>query len=660
MQRSRTFGIVAHIDAGKTTLTERMLFDAGAQSWLGSVDDGTAAMDWLPEERARGISITAGATRVSWGGHLLQIVDTPGHVDFIAEVERCLHVLDGVVVLIDAVRGVESQTEVVWAQADVRQLPRLVFVNKLDRPGADFAAVVAELGERLECRPLPVVVPLPDARGGFAGLGDALTGAVQWFEGRPGEEVAPRLQALLAAAHERVVEAAADRCEAVLADAIAGKRIAPERLLAVLRPAFLRGELVPVAGGSALWNRGVDWLLDAVVAWLPSPLEGLRQGLWTVERAGDPAAPFCAFVFKVQHLDEVWNYVRVVRGTVRPGQEWVRGRSPGAPRPVTTIWSVRADRADPVDAAGPGDIVVLPGELGLRTGDSICAPIEPVVAPTPRFPAPVLAETFEPELAADGARLFATLRQFAIDDPTLRVDRDQDRILVRGMGELHLDIIAERARARTGIRFQASKPSVDRREVVRSEAVGAAEVRALVAGVERSARCQVRVVPQPEAGPARVVGTADDAAAGVALAELRERVLHGRSGPLFDCEVRLESAQCPGATPVEAMLQQAAARALEQALELGGVEQCQPWVDLEITAPEEAAAAVLADLGARGAELVSVAAGRLGARLQGRAPLQRMLGYVTKLRSMTKGRGQVWLRPAGYRAAGGERDGDAW
>lgn len=661
MQRSRTFGIVAHIDAGKTTLTERVLFDAGAQSWLGSVDDGTAAMDWLPEERSRGISITAAATRVSWSGHLLQIVDTPGHVDFVAEVERCLHVLDGVVVLVDAVRGVESQTEVVWGQAGVRQLPRLVFVNKLDRPGADFATVVAELGERLECRPLPVVVPLPDERGGFGGLGDALTGAVQWFEGRPPEPLALRLHALLAAAHERVVEAAADRDEAVLADALAGTRIAPERLRAVLRPAFLRGELVPVVGGSALWNRGVDWLLDAVVAWLPGPLEGVRQGLWTLERAGDPAAPFCAFVFKVQHLDEVWNYVRVLRGRVRLGDSWVRGRNPGAPRLVTAIWSVRADCADPVDVAGPGDIVVLPGELGLRTGDSICAPAVPISALAPRFPAPVLAVTFEPERHADSPRLFAALREFAIDDPTLRVDRDQDHIVVRGMGELHLDIVAERARARTGVDFQASKPRVDRREVVRREAVAAAEVRAMVGGVERSARCQVRVVPRVDSGPAGVIGgSADaDAAALVAVAELRERVLHGRSGPLYDCEVVLEAAECPGEPVVEAMLQQAAARAFQQALQLGEVEQCQPWVDLEITAPEEAAAAVLADLGARGAELASVAAGRLGARLLGRAPLQRMLGYVTKLRSMTKGRGQVWLRPAGYRGVGTTSEGEA-
>ena len=273
MERMRTFGIVAHIDAGKTTLTERILFDTGAQSWVGSVDDGTAAMDFLPAERTRGISIGAAASRVAWGKHGLQVVDTPGHVDFVAEVERCLRVIDGVVVIVDAVRGVESQTRAVWQQTVAAGLPKLVFVNKLDRPGADFAAVLDEVAEELECKAVATVVPLLDEGGHFTGLGDALTGAVQWFEGQPDAAIVPRLQAELRAAHERLLEAAADHDDAVMAAVVGGEQVGADRLRAALRVAFLKGALVPVLAGAALYNRGVDWLLDAVVAFFPgSPI----------------------------------------------------------------------------------------------------------------------------------------------------------------------------------------------------------------------------------------------------------------------------------------------------------------------------------------------------------------------------------------------------
>ncbi|MFY9344161.1 MAG: GTP-binding protein, partial [Planctomycetota bacterium] len=493
MDRLRTFGIVAHIDAGKTTLTERILFDSGAQGWIGNVDDGTATMDWMPAERQRGISITAAATRVQWGENVLQVVDTPGHVDFIAEVERCLHVLDGVVVLVDGVRGVESQTEVIWQQAVARGLPRLCFVNKLDREGADYGAVVRTLRARLDCRPLPIVVPLHDDARAFAGLGDARTGAVQWFDGAPPPALHRRLLDELRAAHELVVEAAADHDEAIFGDVLAGRAIAPARLLAALRAPFHRGEIVPVFGGAALWNRGVDWLLDAIVAWLPALSEVPRTGLWSAERAGDPEAPFGGLVFKVQHVDAVWNFVRVVRGRLRPGVRWCSGGEPALGGTLGELWHVHADRHTAVGLAGPGEILVVPGELGLRTGATLCDPSAPLVLPAPRFPAPVLGVAFEPARAEDGARLLAVLRELAVDDPTLLVEPDQDRIVVRGMGELHLDIVADVVRSRSGLAFTTSRPAVDRRETVAGAGTGAAEVRAHVGGVERAVRCVVGI-----------------------------------------------------------------------------------------------------------------------------------------------------------------------
>lgn len=654
MDRLRTFGIVAHIDAGKTTLTERILFDAGAQAWMGSVDDGTAAMDWMPAERARGISITAAASRVRWGGHTMQVVDTPGHIDFVAEVERCLHVLDGVVVLLDGVRGVESQTEAVWGQAASRGLPRLVFVNKLDREGADFAAVVEALAARLDCRPVPVVVPLRDDDGAFAGLGDALSGQVQWFVGRPSSTVAARIGAELLAAHDRVVEAVADRDDAVFADALAGRRIAADRLRMLLRNEFQAGRLVPVLCGAALWNRGVDWLLDAVVAYLPGPAAMPRQGLWATPEAGDANAPFCGFVFKVQHVDAVtWNFVRIVRGTLRAGDSWVRGRG-GPAMAAAELWVVQADRHEAVASGGPGEILVLPGEFGLRTGDSLCAPFAPMLLPAPKFPAPVLAMVFEPERAEDRPRLAQALRDLAVDDPTLRVDIDRDRLMVRGMGELHLEIVAELARARSGVAFQGSRPQVDRRETVEWVGNGEAEARALIGGAECAAICAVEVRPVAGGGPATLLDEAVGPGRDLAAGELRLLMASGlRVGPMFDLVVALRRAECSAAEPNGPLLELAASRALEQAMAAARPVALEPWVAFEVWGPEDGVPAVMADLAARGAEVGAVAAGGLGARITGCASLARMLGYVTKLRSVTRGRGRVQMRPAGYRPVRG-------
>lgn len=648
MDRLRTFGIVAHIDAGKTTLTERILFDTGAQSWVGSVDDGTATMDFMPAERSRGISITSAASRVAWGDHALQVVDTPGHVDFVAEVERCLRVIDGVVVLVDAVRGVESQTRAVWQQTVAAGLPRLVFVNKLDRTGSAFNAVLDEVKEQLECTPVAIVLPLRDKDGQFAGLGDALTGAVQWFEGRPGPEEVPALQQRLMQAHERLVEVAADHDAEVMAAVVAGDTVAPERLRAALRAAFLTGEVVPVLCGAALYNRGVDWLLDAVVAFFPSVVDLAARGLWATKGAGDASQPFCGLVFKVQHLDEVWNYVRVVRGRLIAGSSLMRGQKQGVPSVVVPeLWAMRADRHEVVASAGPGEIVVVPGDHGWRTGETVCDPEHPIVMPSPKFPVPVLAVTFEPDVAEDGSKVFKAVHEQAIDDPTLRVAREHDRIVVRGMGELHLEIVADTVRSRAGVPFRVSKPWVDRRESIRTAATGAAEIRAMIAGVERSARCEV--VLEPVAGPsaATVVVAASGGMVAVAESELRNRLASGlRTGPLHGAQLSLVSVASD--SDAEALVEQAASKAFENAVAEAGLVELEPWVSFEVLTPAASSTAVLADLASRGGEVGNMTAGRMGARLSGRAPLSRMLGYVTRLRSVTKGLGQVVMRPDGF------------
>jgi elongation factor G len=650
MERLRTFGIVAHIDAGKTTLTERILYSTGAQPFAGNVDDGTATMDWMPAERARGISITAAATRVSWAEHTLQVVDTPGHVDFTAEVERCLFVLDGVLVVVDGVRGVESQTETVWQQSTQRGLPRLVFVNKLDREGADFAAVVKELGERLECRPLPLVIPLLDDAGQFAGLGDALAGAVQWFDGAPDAATAARIRGELLAAHERVVDFASETDEAILRDALAGQRIAAARLRAVVRQRMLAGAVVPTLCGAALWNRGVDWLLDAAVALLPGIGELPPVGLWSTAGAGDPDHPFLGFVFKVQHVDgEIWNFLRIVRGRLVPGQSFENvGRLDRSLR-CPAIWAMRADNHVELAQAEPGEIVVLPGDLGLRTGDTVASSVQLEWIAAPRFPEPVLAVTFEPERVEDIPAVASALAELAADDPTLRVDREADRVVVRGMGELHLEVVADLVRQRTGVKLQPARPRVDRRETVRGEGVGAAEVHAQVAGSDRFARCAVQVVPVAGDLPATVTAADGLPAAEAAREELTERLRHGlKVGEVRGVAVELTAIAVDRAGTLLPLVQQAAAMALAEAMTNAGLVVLEPRVRLEVRCPEESSAPVLADLQAKGAEIEGVAAGRLGAVITGRATLERMLGYVTRLRSLTRGRGQVSLQPAGY------------
>jgi elongation factor G len=496
-----------------------------------------------------------------------------------------------------------------------------------------------------------LVVPLLDADGNFAGLGDALTGAVQWFTGRPDATLIPSLQAMLGAAHERVVEVAADCDPAVMASVVAGEAVAPERLRAALRGAFLAGELVPVLAGAALYNRGVDWLLDAVVGFFPSVSDLPARGVWSVAGAGSPVGAFCGFVFKVQHFDQVWNYVRVVRGRVVAGAAVIRGQRPQSGSSVVSeLWLMKADRHDVVASAGPGEVVVVPGDLGWRTGDTVCDASDPVVLVSPKFPAPVLAVTFEPELAEQGGQIYAAVRELAIDDPTLRVARDYDRIVVRGMGELHLEIVADLARLRAAVAFRVSKPRVDRRETIARPATAMAEAHTVIGGIEQVACCEVSVAPVAGGNPAVLRVATEGVMVPVAVAELQTRLVAGsRVGSLHGME--LVVTQVSGTTTTEALVEQAAAKAFATAIAAAELVELEPWVAFEVLAPAASSAAVLADLGARGGEVSNLAAGRLGSRLTGRAPLARMLGYVTRLRSITKGLGQVVIRPDGFAPA---------
>lgn len=656
--RLRNLAIVAHVDAGKTTLTERILFDAGLQRWMGEVEHGTAAMDWLPEEQERRISITAAATRVVWRQHVLQIVDTPGHVDFIAEVERCLRVVDGAVVLIDGVRGIESQTVTVWSEADHWSVPRLCFVNKLDRAGADYEGLLQGLRERFGVRPVAVVVPALDPSNGLAGLLDAVTGAVQWYRGTaPTESERQEIRRRFQVANERVVEAAADLDPSVMADVVAERPVSPERLRDAIRSGCLGGALVPTLCGSALHNRGVDWLLDAMCDLLPSPLDRSRRPI-DPEPPPDPAAPFCGYLFKVQHCGaEVWSFVRVFRGVLRQRDTFHCARVPGAAFAAAELWIMHAGTHHQVTAAGPGEIVVIPGDLGLRTGDTLHQPGAPIELSAAVFPEPVLAATFEPLAAADAGRILGALHELELDDPTLRIECESGTGLpiVHGMGELHLDVVASRLRARIGPVFQRSGLRVDRRETVKAVGRAGAEARMSRDGEESSAVVELEIGPSTAGNRVRAAaGLGTQPLVGAVLRELESRLATGlrTAAPAQGVTIELLGLELRGRQPdpaaAEVLVLQAASVALDRALAQAGIVVLQPWVVFAVRCPEESCSVVLADLAARGGTIRLVSAGRLGARIEGRGPLAAFLGYVTRLRSLTRGQGVADLLPDGY------------
>jgi elongation factor G len=655
MNRLRTIGIVAHIDAGKTTLTERILFAAGAQPFLGDVDDGTAAADWMRQEQERGISITAAATRVSWRGMELQLIDTPGHVDFTAEVERCMRALDGVIIVLDGLRGVESQTEAVWREAARWNVPAIVFVNKMDRIGADFLASLRSLADRLGCVPAPVMEPLFTEDGIWTGIGDLLFGDVQWFAGELPPELVPRVQHELSARRDALVETCADHDEGVLADFLAARPVGGERLADALRLACRQRRLVPVLCGSALRNLGVDWLLDAVSAYLPAPDERARSGRTAGEPEADPSAPFCGLVFKVQHVDgEVLNYVRVFAGQVRVGAVVVNART-AEQQAVGEIWAMHVMRHEIVAGAGPGEVVVLPGDLGFRTDDTLYERGHPIELAPAQFSEPVLTVSLEPVQETALEPMLTALQELCADDPTLRLERDQETGLpaVSGMGELHLEVLADRLRERTGPVFRVARPRVASCETVAHPGRGEAEVRATVDGQERRAVAAVTVEPAPELAGTEVQGRpATAAATGVAaaLALLRERAHSGlrTPNPARGLRLWLERLGTDPGPEVEPLLLQAVRVALDKAVAAADSLLLEPAVRFEVACPADTLTFVLADLNQRGAEVRQVASGSLGARIEGRARLAALLGYATRLRSMTKGRGSAMLRPDGY------------
>ncbi len=666
----RNIGVAAHVDAGKTTLTERMLFYTGASHKIGEVHDGAAHMDWMAEEQQHGITITAAVTKAPWRGHQLQLVDTPGHVDFTIEVERSMRVLDGVIVVLDGVRGVEPQTETIWRQRCRFGLPVLFFVNKMDRPGADFGRCLKAIEAKLGVTPVALTVPVLDAQGAEEhAVVHLLYGTLLRFGGEQGEcvttEPCPEhLWARCADLHENLLLAAADADEALADQVLAGVEPDTADVIAALRKGTLAGTLFPCLGGSALRNIGVQPVLDAAVDLLPAPLDRppalarLPDGT-TEEVVLGPDGPLTALVFKVQLWDGRRHcFARVYRNRLQPGDRvsFVGLDGNTVTEHVARIFDTDAGRKQRLDLAEPGQIVLLAGLRHAGTGDTLCDPEHLLLLERIDARQPVLSLAIEPGAGTDEERLLEALDKVTQEDPTLAVTEDPDtgQRLLRGMGELHLQIVLERLAREFGVAVRSGQPAVAVRESITGHgtdgfvytrppspdgkqpeltAGAVVDVRPAPRGAGNRLTLEPKVLPagaelSPEQWQALERGLRQGLAAGPAQAALVE-----------DVAVSLTQVELFGAQSTPDALAAAAARALGKALMAASPCVLQPVMRVDVVIPEDNLGAVLGDLQQRQALIQATDISDGSAVVACEVALVRLLGYATDLRSLTHGRG---------------------
>ncbi|MFJ9517919.1 elongation factor G [Kitasatospora sp. NPDC101801] len=671
----RNLGILAHVDAGKTTVTERILYLTGAVHKRGEVHDGTTVTDFDPQERDRGITIFAAAVSCAWDGHRINLIDTPGHVDFADEVERSLRVLDGAIAVFDAVAGVEPQSESVWRQADRHGVPRIAFVNKLDRVGADLDAAVESIRQRLHVVPLVVQLPV-GTEDRFTGVVDLLTmRALLWDDGAEAGRETDVPAELLAEAQRRrhlLEEAVAELHPGALEEFCATTAVSAPTLAAALRDLTRTGEAVVVLCGSAYRNRGIEPLLHAVTAYLPSPLDvppvrGTLDGT-VQERSADPEVPFVGLVFKVSAAATGrLSYLRVYSGTIGKGTT-VLDAGTGRSERIGRILRVQADRHADVDRAVAGDIVAVIGLKGVRAGSTLCAPTAPLVLEPPSTAEPVVSVAVEARTGGDTDRLATALARLTEEDPSLlvRTDPETGQTVLSGMGELHLEVAVEKIRRTHSLEIQVGRPQVAYRETVLRGVTGLVFRHAKQdGGAGQFAQVVLDTAPlEPVAGGAgRPLGFEfrSTVTGGRVPAEFVRAVEAGcrdalAEGPLAGHQVTgLRVTLTDGAThpkdSSEPAFRTAGRLALREALRTGTTALLEPVVEVTVTVPEDAVGGVLGDLAARRGRVTGSTA-RVGtAVVTATVPLAELFGYATQLRSRTQGRGTFTTRATGYALA---------
>ncbi len=658
LARTRNIGIIAHIDAGKTTTTERILYYTGKTYKIGEVHEGTAVMDWMEQERERGITITAAATTAEWNNHKINIIDTPGHVDFTVEVERSLRVLDGGVVVFDGVAGVEPQSETVWRQADRYNVPRICFVNKLDRTGADFWRTVDMIRDRLGAHPVPLQLPI-GRESSFSGVVDLLKNVAYQFgdtADEPPREIAiPADLAEAAAKHREVlIERIAEQDESLTERYLEGEELTLDELKAALRQATIGGQLVPVLCGSALKNKGVQLLLDAVVDYLPSPLDIPPVG-GVDPKTGEPVArtasanePAAALAFKIvadPHVGKL-AYVRVYSGVIEKGS-YILNSTKGERERVGRLLQMHANKREEIDRVEAGDIAAIIGLKSTVTGDTLCDAEKPVILESIKFPEPVIHVAIEPKSKADQDKLAIALQRLGEEDPTFKVRTDPEtgQTLIGGMGELHLEVIVDRMLREYRVDAHVGRPQVAYRETITRPARAEGRFVRQTGGRGQYGHVWIEVEPL-ERGGGLVIE--DKIVGGVvpreyipaAEAGIREATDTGALAgyPVVDLKVTLVDGSYHEVDSSEMAFKIAGSMALKNALSKAGSQILEPMMKVEVTTPDEFTGDVIGDLSGRRAHIEGMEMRGNTQIVRAKVPLSEMFGYATDLRSATQGR----------------------
>jgi len=672
MRRLRNIGIISHIDAGKTTVTERILYYTGLTHKLGEVHDGEAVTDWMPQERERGITITAAAITCPWKQHHINIIDTPGHVDFTIEVERSLRVLDGAVTIFAAVEGVQPQSESVWRQADRYHVPRLAFINKMDRLGADYQRVLHEMQDKLGARPLLLQLPLGTEEH-FRGIIDLIDmQSVVWHAEDLGMvpeigAIPEDMQEAAQAQREAMLEAVAEYDDTLLERYLAGEPLAPEQIRTAVRQATLTGALVPVLLGSGLRNKGIQPLLDAIVGYLPSPADvaaivGVdpRNGA-VVERRSSTQEPLTALAFKIA-LDQGrrLTYMRLYAGSLEPGALVYNSRT-GTQERVARLVRMHANKRERLDRGGAGDIVAVTGLKDTVTGDTLCDAAHPIRLEAIASPTPVITLAVEPPTMAEQEKLRLALDKLAAEDPTLQVTYDEERgqTMLSGMGELHLEVLVRRLADEFNVEVRVGKPQVIYRETIQGEAEATETFAREIAGKQQYAGVTLAVMPAANGAGVTFVNLLPETEP--IPPEMVEAVQQGvqdasSSGvvqgyPVVDVQVVLRGVSYRQDESTPLAFQVAAGQAFRRALEAARPVLLEPVMQLDVLVPEEFTGSVIGGLQSRHGVIERIEhRGHLQA-ITALVPLAATFGYTTDLRSASQGRGTFTMHFAHYAPA---------
>jgi elongation factor G len=674
LAKVRNIGIMAHIDAGKTTTTERILFYTGINYKIGEVHDGGATMDWMEQEQERGITITSAATTCMWKDHLINIIDTPGHVDFTVEVERSLRVLDGAVCVFDGVAGVEPQSETVWRQADRYNVPRICFVNKLDRTGASFDRCVEMIGSRLNAIALVLQLPI-GAEADFSGVVDLIAmKALVWpGETKKGEdylveEIPANMAEAAKAARHAMIETLADADDAIMEKYLDGQDLSEEEIIAGIRRATLADKLTPVLTGSAFKNKGVQPMLDAVNRYLPSPLDikaivGHKMGDAEVEESRQPSEsePFSALAFKIMsdpHLGKL-TFVRIYSGRLETGSSILNSTKDRKER-IGKIYQMHANKREEKDSAGAGMIIAVMGLKDTTTGDTLCDPAKPVILESMDFPDPVISVAIEPKTKADQEKLGVAIQRLAEEDPTFHVNSDEEtgQTIISGMGELHLEILVDRMRREFKVEANVGKPQVAYRESLKKPVDRYDYTHKKQSGGSgQFAKVQIAIEPLPTGGeksyefvnkitggriPKEYIPSVD--------VGCQEGMANGPLAgyPLVDVRVTLLDGAYHDVDSSELAFKIAGLQAFREASRLAGPVILEPVMSVEVITPEDFMGDVIGDLNSRRGQIQSMDE-RSGARVvKAVVPLSEMFGYVGDLRSRTQGRASYSMQFDSY------------